>query len=302
MTDRPMNDRPMPMTDTDLEAALRDLARALAPTPAPQLAAAVRSRVEGLGVPAPSLRRRLDSLIPRRGRPLRRGLVLALAALLVLAGLAAAIGFGLPGLRIVILGPGAAATPTANPTAAPPSSPGTGPTATPTSQPIESLGLGDRVDPGAADAAAGRHVLLPTLSELGRPLGVFIRGTSPSTLVSAAYAATSAIPAGSQAPIAGGTPVAILVMELPGASDARYLQKMLPPGTTIEPVAVAGHPGLWIAGEPHELLYVAPDGSVENEPARLAGNVLAWNDGALTFRIEGAPDLPTAMRIAASMR
>jgi hypothetical protein len=30
--------------------------------------------------------------------------------------------------------------------------------------------------------------------------------------------------------------------------------------------------------------------------------VLAWNDGELTFRIEGAQDLAAALRIAASMR
>ena len=97
-------------------------------------------------------------------------------------------------------------------------------------------------------------------------------------------------------------PVAILVMEFPGASDVDLLQKMLPPGTAIEPVTVGDHPGYWISGEPHELLYLAPNGNVEDEPARLASNVLAWNDGNLTFRIEGAPDLATAQRIAASMR
>lgn len=319
MTDRPTNDRlTTMMTDADLEAAVLDLAGALAPIPAPDLAAAVRSRVEGLGVPAPGLRRRLDDLLPRPARPLRRGLVLALVALLVLAGLAAAIGFGLPGLRIVILGPGSTATPTATPTAAPPSSPGTSPTATPaapptptprptptlvpTPAPIETLGLGRPVDRSSVDAAAGYHVLLPTLPELGQPLGVYVRGTAPATLVSAAYAATPAIPAGPQAPVAGGTPVAILVMEFPGSSNAQYLVKMLPPGTTIEPVTVDGHAGYWIAGQPHELLYLAPNGDIENEPARLSADVLAWNDGALTYRIEGAPDLATAMRIAASMR
>jgi hypothetical protein len=64
---------------------------------------------------------------------------------------------------------------------------------------------------------------------------------------------------------------------------------------------VNGHPGFWIAGHPHELLYVNPDGKVVDEPARLVDNVLAWNDGELTFRIEGAPDLATAQRIAASL-
>jgi hypothetical protein len=91
-------------------------------------------------------------------------------------------------------------------------------------------------------------------------------------------------------------------MEFPGASDADYLQKMLPPGTSIEPVTVGGKAGFWIAGQPHELLYLAPNGDVLDEPARLAANVLAWNDGDRTIRIEGAPDLATAMRIAASLR
>ncbi len=250
-------------------------------------------------MPAPSLRRRLDALLPRPARPLRRGLVLALAALLALAGLAAAIGFGLPGLRIVILGPGSTATPTATPTAAPPSSPGTSPTPTPaapptptprpTPAPIDTLGLGRPVDRSSVDAAAGYHVLLPTLPELGQPLGVYVRGTAPATLVSAAYAATPAIPAGSQAPVAGGTPVAILVMEFPGSSDAQYLVKMLPPGTTIAPVTVDGHAGYWIAGQPHELLYLAPNGDIENEPARLSSNVLAWNDGDADLPDRGCP-------------
>jgi hypothetical protein len=335
MTDRPTNDRLTTMTpDADLDAALLDLAGALAPMTAPDLAAAVRSRVEGLGVPAPSLRRRLEGVLGRHGgllptpaRPLRRGLVLALVALLVLASLAAAIGFGLPGLRFVFLGPGSTATPTA-PTAAPPSSPGPGaslaptiqptvtpttpptptvrptpaPTSPPTSASIESLGLGEPVDLAELDARAGRHVLLPTLPELGAPLGGFVRGLPPRTVVSAAYGVSSGVPAPSGAPMAGAEPVAILIMELPGSSDPGSLQKMLPEGTTLEPVTVGGHEGFWISGEPHELLYLSPSGNVESEPVRLVGNVLAWNDGELTYRIEGAPDLATAMRIAASMR
>jgi hypothetical protein len=302
------------ITDIDLEVALFDLAGALAPTPAPDLAVAIRSRVEALGVPAPGLRRRLDDLVARPTRPLRRGLILALAALVLLAGLAAAIGFGLPGLRIEFLGPGFTSTPASSPTSsatgAPASGPGASPSETtpptptpmPTAAPIDTLGLGDVVDPSAVDAAAGRHVLLPTLSTLGRPLGVYVRGTPPSTLVTAAYAASAAMPAPTGAPVAGGLPVAILVMELPGSTDVIYLQKVLPPGTTIEPVTVDGHPGFWIAGQPHELLYVTPNGTIVSEPARLASNVLVWNDGALTIRIEGAADLATARGIAASLR
>jgi hypothetical protein len=303
-----------PSTDAELEAALLDLAGALAATPAPDLAAVVRARVADLGVPAPGRHAWLEGLIRPVGRPVRRGVVLGLVALVVLAGIAAAIGFGLPGLRIVILGPEATAGPSATaPATVPPGSsasagPSLRPTPTPTATPaptaaaIETLGLGTPVDPATVDVAAGYHVLLPTLPELGRPLGIFVRGAPPSALVSAASGASASIPAGPLAPVAGGQPVAILVMEFPGASDIDLLKKMLPPGTAIEPVAVGDHPGYWISGEPHELLYLAPNGDVQDEPARLASNVLAWNDGNLTFRIEGAPDLATAQRIAASLR
>ena len=300
-----MNERPTFLTDAELETALFDLARVLAPTPSPDLAAMVRVRVAGLGTPVSGRLSWLDGFDRSWGRPTRRAVVLGLAVLLALAGVAAAIGFGLPGLRIVILGPGVSVSPTIGVSPTPGASPGSSPPSVspqPTAAAIETLGLGEPVDPKDVDLAAGYHVLLPTLLELGRPLGVFVRGSAPTALVGAAYAATPTIPAGSLAPIAAGQPVAILVMEFPGASDADYLQKMLPPGTSIEPVTVGGKAGFWIAGQPHELLYLALNGDVLDEPARLAANVLAWNDGDRTIRIEGAPDLATAMRIAASLR
>ncbi len=310
-----------PGLDGELEAALLDLARAIAPVPAPRLAETVRRRIEGRPAPGAAglpLGARLaawaEPLVGRR-RPLRRGLVLALVALLVIAGVAAAIGFGLPGLRIVILGPGPSGTPAATiaptiaatiaptPATTPARSPGSPPPSpSPTAPPLDSLGLGQRVDPGGLDAAAGRRVLLPSPAELGAPLAAFVRGTPPDAIVTVAYGPAPAIPAGSLAPVDAGGPVAILVTELPGTTDGAYLQKMLPAGTTIDQVGVGGHAGFWIAGRPHELLYVAPNGDVLDEPARLAGNVLAWNDGAVTFRIEGAPDLATAQRIAATLR
>src|SRR5207344_2324562 len=150
-----------------------------APTPAPDLARAVRLRVEAIGAPPTAARRWLGPLAGSTARPVRRGLVLALAALIVLAGIVAAIGFGLPGLRIVFTGPGPTPSPTQRPTSAP----------------IESLGLGDPVTLAVVDNAAGYPVLLPTLPELGEPLGVYVRGTPPNAQVSAAYGATSALPA-----------------------------------------------------------------------------------------------------------
>ena len=116
MTDLPMHRRP----DADLEAALRDLGAnlawpsATAAPDAPDVASIVRSRIEAAAVLPPA----------RRGwtwRPARRALVLALVAVLAIAAVASAIGFGLPGLRLIFGGPSLSPPPTLAPTAPPPS-------------------------------------------------------------------------------------------------------------------------------------------------------------------------------------
>jgi hypothetical protein len=300
MTDRPTTT----MSDADLEAALLDLGGALAPMPAPGLALAVRVRIEGGEAPASDRPTWAERLGLPSVRPLRRGLVLALAAVLLIAGIAAAIGFGLPGLRIIILGP----TPSPSASVVGPSlSPGASqasptPTPVPTAPSLESLDLGDPVGPVAAATAVGYPVKLPTLPELGQPLGVYARGDPPGARLSAIYGANPSFPADSNPPIVQGRPVAIIVMEFPGLLDERFLKKILEPGTTIQTQTVNGHEGFWIAGEPHELFYVDPNNTAEHDVIRIVGNVLAWNDGDLTFRIEGARDLATALRIAESFR
>ena len=294
MNDRPMNDPdddPRP-TPTSRPPSV-DLGRALAPTsgagPGPGASGCASRRSA-----RPARRHGAGSTALSRptGRPLRRGLVLALAALLVLAGIAAAIGFGLPGLRIVILGPGQTTSPSPAPTrhAAPASSappslsppPTPSPSPAPTSWPLESLGLGDPVDAGGprprrrlpgppADPARARRAAR----------GLRPRSAADDAQVTAAYGATPAIPASSIAPTVGGHAGRDHRHGVPRPDDVGYLKKILPSGTTIEGVTVAGHPGFWIAGQPHELLYVGPDGQVESDPVRLVGNVLAWNDGEL---------------------
>jgi sigma-70-like protein len=77
--------------------------------------------------------------------------------------------------------------------------------------------------------------------------------------------------------------------------DARVLvQKLVPPGTSVEEVDVDGSPGYWISGAPH---------AVERDAVmRLAGNTLLWQQGDVTLRLEGAPDLPTALAVARTLR
>jgi hypothetical protein len=303
MTDQSMNIPPTFATDADLEAALLDLGGALATPSAPDLARAVRLRVEAMAPPSAGRPAWLDRLIGSPGRPARRGFVLALTALLVLAGIAAALGFGLPGLRVIILGPNASPAASVGPSLSPAASgPSPTPTATPSPPSLESLNLGDPVDPSTAAAAVGFPVKLPTLPELGQSLGVYASGEPPGARLSAIYAANPVFPAGSNPPIVAGRPVSIIVMEFPGLVDEAFLKKIIRPGTTIERQTVNGHDGFWISGQPHELFYVDPNRNSVHDDIRIVGNVLAWNDGDLTYRIEGASDLAAALRIAESMR
>jgi hypothetical protein len=101
-----MTDRLLTFDDDGLEAALRALSSEIDwPT-------ASRTTADGITTApdiATRVRARLATREPRSrrawtfgGRPLRRGLVLALLALLGLAIVAGAVGLGLPGLRITL--------------------------------------------------------------------------------------------------------------------------------------------------------------------------------------------------------
>ncbi len=66
-------------------------------------------------------------------------------------------------------------------------------------------------------------------------------------------------------------------------------------------VAVNGVPGLWIKGA-HEIGFLDRDGNFETDTVRRAGPVLLWEQGTVTYRIEGLTRLADAQAIAASLR
>ncbi len=280
------------MTDIELEAALRDLGHMVEPPPATHdLAHAVRLRTEAVGA---ARAERGTWRLPLLGRPVRRSLVLALAALILLAGLAVAVGIGLPGLRFVFL---ESPTPTvpASPGGAAGSSAAPSPTPVRTPTPIAALDLGRAVAIGDLDGEAGFDALLPTLPELGQPAGAFVDGSGPFATVNVVYPPTLAFP---------GRPdeaASILISEFRGTIDPAYFEKIIGAGTTVEQVAVGGSTGYWISGDPHEIYYVDVNGQPRPDRVHLAANVLAWTEGDLTLRIEGAHDLQSALRIATSM-
>jgi hypothetical protein len=93
----------------------------------------------------------------------------------------------------------------------------------------------------------------------------------------------------------------LLVSQFRGRERVELVKKIIDPQTTVTPVFVNGEPGYFISRGKH-FLYVAPGGLVREEPVRLSRQVLLWQHGPLTLRLEGELTLAQALRIARSFR
>jgi hypothetical protein len=83
--------------------------------------------------------------------------------------------------------------------------------------------------------------------------------------------------------------------------EALY-KKLAAEGTSVELVDVDGSPGAFLSGEPHFLFLVDEDGQAVGDSARLARNVLLWDEGGVAYRLEGEFDLDEALRLADDLR
>ena len=118
--------------------------------------------------------------------------------------------------------------------------------------------LGAPVGPDAAARLLGEPVRLPPGS---RNLRLYADGQVVSTVFRA--------------------PGAILLSEFRAGAGVPILKKLASGSTRVEWVQVAaGSQGIWIAGADH--VFIGPAA-----PPRLAGNVLIWQRGEITYRLEG---------------
>jgi len=271
------------MPDDELGAALGALAPAVA-WPAPRLAAdgpdlATRVRARIVAEPPHAAPRGWFSF-----GPARRALVLAIVALVVLAAVAGAVAFGVPGIRLIFGDPGG--TP-------PPAVATLAPTPTGSAPPAgSSLDLGERVDPETAAERAGFPVRLPADPALGAPDAVYVSGRDEVALV---WAPTDELPPTIESDIG------LLLMQFRGSVSPEPIGKIIGSGTTVEPVRIADG-GYWIDGDPHTYFYVSPDGDLVEENRRWVGDALIWQDGEMTYRIETSLGKDAAIRIAESLQ
>jgi len=292
MTDRPM----AAFDDAVLEGALRSLATAI---DWPSASPAAPSGVAAGPDVATRVRVRLADPARRRGsrtwwrpawRPLRRSVVLALAALLALAVVAGAVGLGLPGLRFIFGGSPTPSTP------APTVRPGASPTPTPTlpAVPGSAMGVGELVQITEVALRTGIAVRLPTDLRLGAPDSVWV-DEARGNQVAYVWASSGALPETNE------RGVGLVLMRFDGTTDPGFYEKTIGSGTHLEMVDVNGHDGYWIEGDPHFFYYVRDGERFVEENRRWVGDALVWSDGTTTFRIESALGRDETIAIAESI-
>jgi hypothetical protein len=130
-----------------------------------------------------------------------------------------------------------------------------------------------------AERAAGFQPLLP--DRLGRPDEVWLDERGPAPLVWLRW---------HHGP---------LLNELRGEAPNEPLLHKFAGGGRVEPVDVAGRPGLWVTGV-HQVVVMVGDTPVVQR-VRLAGRTLVVQVGDVTVRVEGARDRADAIRLAASL-
>jgi hypothetical protein len=150
-----------------------------------------------------------------------------------------------------------------------------------TRQPTGAGQIGVRTTLGAAQAAAGGRVLVPTA--LGAPAQVWRDGV----LVDLVYED------------AAGNPTWV-VTEVTAPSRP-LLEKIVGMGATAQPVSVGGDSGVYVRG-PQELLYLGADGTVHDVDSELATASLIWEHDGVTVRLQGDGTKDELVAVAASMR
>lgn len=200
-------------------------------------------------------------------RLFRRSSLVAIAALLALAAGVLAVGFGLRGLSIVFVD-------------SPP-------------QPIgHDLQLGEPTTLAEAQAEAPFRILLP--SDIGEPDAVYADDRSGVYRVSLVYRSDNASSADEE--------VGMLLTQFAARPDIDVAVKQVGPGTSVEHLTVTGQPGFWISGEPHALAYLDEGGRAIEDRVRLVGDVLLWQRGEVTLRLEGAVSMEAALEFAQSTK
>lgn len=150
------------------------------------------------------------------------------------------------------------------------------------------LAPGTRVTFAEAQRAADFPVLSPRAKDGRRCGAVYLDATVPGGMVSIVCPAEG--------------PQRLLLTQFRG-EHRPFVAKAAGEATRVEAVDVDGAPGLWLEGAPHVVSFLDAEGRLRERTRRLAGDVLLWERGGVTYRLEGAlHGRDDALRIARDLR
>jgi hypothetical protein len=266
------------LANDPIERELAELRRRIAFPPTPDLVPAVRTRI------AARAARRAPVRLPG-WRP-----VLVAAAVVVLLALGLSLlsstvrdtvadAFGVSGIRIEFR----EETPTAIAT-------------TPSTPTTPQLDLGRQVSLRDAAARSNLFLAMPDSAVLGQPDQVYLREQPDGGyLVTLVYLPTETLPPAAE------TGVGLLLMEFQSTNRVEFMVKGVMGTGQISEVFVNGSRGYWIEGTSTLMLINDASAPCCNGPERPSANVLLWQRGDVTFRMETALTLSEAMAIAESV-
>lgn len=207
----------------------------------------------------------------------------ALAAAVVMIGLLAfaipgtrstlASWIGYPGIRIQV-GTDEQVTP------APPTSIG------------GTLLLGRQVSIGEAAAAARFDIVAPTGDRITETPETYLLQRDDAVMASLLYPASGALPE------IGRSRVGLLLMQIDSPESTALITKRSMNEQSPVSVQVNGAQGWWIEGGILSVEPVYESGAFE----RSSGNVLIWEQGGVTYRMESALTMPDALALAESLQ
>ncbi len=156
--------------------------------------------------------------------------------------------------------------------------------------------LGERMTLATAQSRVGYRILIPAEAKFEVPDEVYLNEEVSGGQVTLLYRARTDLPA------ASFTGTGLLLTEFRGRTDRQSIEKAVGGGTGLRRVQVHGQPGFWISGAPHDLFYLDENGLHIPQQVRLAGNVLLWQHGDVTLRIEWMLGKRAALDLADSVR
>jgi len=136
---------------------------------------------------------------------------------------------------------------------------------------------GERISVPEARARMDGALLLPQAPKLGKPEEIYTVGTSRKEGVMLVYK--------DGPPPLGDTRIHLVLTEVPGDLEPAYLTGRTTVGSKVDRVSVDGSPGYW-----------------RSAGNRLPGQILLWEQGGVSLRLEANVKKEQAIRIAESVR